>query len=49
MKKLWLVFGLLVFAGACSDKQEEQNPEKSPVGRGFGRRRTGCRTSKLRH
>ena len=25
MKKLWLAFGLLVFAGACSDKQEEQN------------------------
>lgn len=31
MKKLWLVFGLLVFAGACSDKQEEQNPENLPL------------------
>ena len=31
MKKLWLAFGLLVFAGACSDKQEEQNPENLPL------------------
>ena len=30
MKKLWLAFGLLVFAGACSDKQEEQQPEHVP-------------------
>ena len=31
MKKFWLAFGLLVFAGACSDKQEEQNPENLPL------------------